>query len=491
MKEVPVKIVEDVNDNKYNIESVIGQGGQGVVCRTTDNNLAVKFLLDKNGEIENSIAVYNEFETIINDVVIMQFESDIKLCKPEIMLKKPTSGYIMKLLSDLKPINELIFDMNSDEKLHPFLIRTQGLKKRLEVLLELARTLARIHSKGIVYCDISPNNVFYSDTTHFSHVWLIDCDNLKFSNDYKKGIFTPGYGAPEVVASITNNTIYSDAFSFAVLAFRVLTNKNPFEEDYSSTESTEDGWDVSITDPKQIKNNDVKWLIEDGLTKEQEKYFKHFIEEELLLLFDETFNQNGRLNPPSRPSMRRWYNTLKSVYTKIYQCQCGVYLYASSDECPFCSKEKEFSYFLSIRNIFNKENYEGVIDSTLSEFKDEDDEEFNVLLDITAAELKKRSFEDRYEHSIIVQNNLQIYNYNLFDVTINELPFPIIKFIISNNNLFVSNQHIEKIIVTTTKTTVLNPGDSVQIMTNNNVALITVKDPITKMYRQVRIFKYG
>ena len=117
-------------------------------------------------------------------------------------------------------VSNLIYDPNSDNGLDSQFLESGGLKKRLEVLIELARTLARLHSKGIVYCDISPSNVFFSDTENFSKVWLIDCDNLKYTNDNKKGIFTPGYGAPEVALNVTSNTIFSNYIQpFFVILF--------------------------------------------------------------------------------------------------------------------------------------------------------------------------------------------------------------------------------------------------------------------------------
>ena len=120
-EELPIKVVEDNNGNKYYLDSILGQGGQGMVCRTQDKNLAIKFLISDDKIVENE-KKYNLFQDKINDVVIMNFDKDIKLCKPEIMLKKPMCGYVMKLLSDLKPINRLIYDANSDGNFNDYYI---------------------------------------------------------------------------------------------------------------------------------------------------------------------------------------------------------------------------------------------------------------------------------------------------------------------------------------------------------------------------------
>ena len=44
--ELTITYVEDINGNKYYLEKVLGQGGQGMVCRTKDETLAVKFLMN-------------------------------------------------------------------------------------------------------------------------------------------------------------------------------------------------------------------------------------------------------------------------------------------------------------------------------------------------------------------------------------------------------------------------------------------------------------
>lgn len=311
MEEIKLKTIKDTIGNIYTIDSVLGQGGQGMVCKTKDSHIAIKFVM-KNDEPYTDETFYEKYKDRIDDVIIMNVDNDVNICKPVMMLEKPYCGYVMHLLSDLKPINNLIFDPNSDNNFNDFFKNTDGLKKRFEVLIELARTLARLHSKGIIYCDISPNNVFYSDTTNFSKVWIIDCDNLKYITDVRNGIFTPGYGAPEVVAKVSSNTIFSDCYSFAVLAFKVLTQRNPFEISYED-ESSSDDWDATTTDKDDSNSINTPWLFENGVTDELKDYFNHFLTKDLLDLFDKTFSKQGKLEPSSRPSMREWYDELKNL----------------------------------------------------------------------------------------------------------------------------------------------------------------------------------
>lgn len=436
MDELPINSVKDVNGNIYMIDSILGQGGQGMVCKTKDSAIAVKFVI-KDDKVLMDEKYYEDYKNKINDVVVMNIDSDINLCNPYTMLEKPYCGYVMHMLSDLKPISNLIYDPNSDSGLSDFFLKTNGLKKRLEVLIELSRTLARLHSKGIVYCDISPNNVFFSNTDNFSKVWIIDCDNLKYTGDDKKGIFTPGYGAPEVALNITSNTIFSDCFSFAVLAFKVLTARNPFEVNYND-ESSSDGWDASTTSLSQedaISSNNIPWLFENGITDELRQFFNHFLTKEMFELFNNTFNRDGRNIPSSRPSMREWYSVLKDVYIKISKCQCGRFIYAGEKECPFCHELPKFDYYGTMMNVFPK--YQETIDDLKTELSKDNFEDLDFINEVIDNKVTP-NYEKLYNFKIY--DNCKIYNYSLNQISIYEFPYPIIEFTFNNGNLFINNK---------------------------------------------------
>ena len=85
------KIIEKVKDIKGNViylDRILGQGGQGMVCRSLDKNLAVKFLTRNNKVVFNE-KVYETFKEKVDEVSIMRLDDDIHLCKPEVMLEKP------------------------------------------------------------------------------------------------------------------------------------------------------------------------------------------------------------------------------------------------------------------------------------------------------------------------------------------------------------------------------------------------------------------
>lgn len=433
-KELPIKTIKDNKGNVYVLDFVLGHGGQGMVCKTKDKAIAVKFVM-KDDHVLQDDKYYDLYSNKINDVIVMNIDSDINLCHPYTMLERPYCGYVMHVLSNLKPVSNLIYDPNSDNGLDSQFLESGGLKKRLEVLIELARTLARLHSKGIVYCDISPSNVFFSDTENFSKVWLIDCDNLKYTNDNKKGIFTPGYGAPEVALNVTSNTIFSDCFSFAVLAFKVLTSRNPFEVNYDDIASS-DGWDAttkSSSDEDNISANNIPWLFENGVI--QKEYFDHFLTKKLIVLFDKTFSKNGRCNPESRPSMQEWYSILKDCYFSINKCQCGRYIFAGEKECPFCHNEPSSKCYGILLNVYpNIKESINIVKEDQHKYDFEDLDVIDGILD-----KHTKAISDKVSKVMIYEEST-IYNFNVNQMSICEAPYPLVKFKQKNGYLFIENK---------------------------------------------------
>lgn len=477
MEELSIKTIRDNNGNMYVLDSILGEGGQGVVCKTKDSTIAVKFVV-KNNQVLADEKYYEIYKNKINDVVVMNIDSDINLCRPYTMLEKPYCGYVMHLLSDLKPINNLIYNQEIDGNLNDYFKNTNGLKKRIEVLIELSRTLARLHSKGIVYCDISPKNIFYSDTDNFSKVWIIDCDNLKYTGDLKGGISTPGFGAPEVVSGQSSNTIFSDCFSFAILAFKVLTFRNPFEVNYEDNSSS-GGWDASTNTTESvdsISSNNIPWLFENGVTSELSVYFKHFLTKKLLNLFSETFGEKGRNNPITRPSMREWYSALKDIYLKLDKCECGSFIYAGEKVCPFCKNQPKHMFFGTMMNYYPR-SLDASEDIKAELNKDDYDDQFFIN------EVIDKRINSNYEklYDFIIYDNCRIYNYSVNQISIYEEPYPLIEFKINNSYLFINNKSIINFdYYYKGEKDTLSSGNNMHI-SRNDILYLYIKDPDSKI----------
>ena len=426
---LPKKVIDMYGHIIHIKDKPLGQGGQGVVCRTKDKNIALKLLV-KDGKLVENKQDYAKYKERINDVSVLKIEDDINICRPEIILQEPLCGYVMKLLNDLSPVSELIYT-SIDGEYKDYLISDGNLKKRLEVLIDLARVLARLHSKGMIYGDLSPYNVFYSKKDLFSKVWLIDCDNLHMHYEYVPTVFTPQYGAPEIIKETSANTQFSDCFSFAILAFKILTANHPFINDYNS-ESDSDGWDASETpnnNQSDIDANDVTWLCDKNSNAPSDiiNFIKRSVPHNLMDLFDSTFNEIGRNCPTTRPSMRTWFEALYYTYTKLWKCSCGTYNLYSHKTCLSCDSQQKIDRYCSIFSVYNKHVYNEALEELKSSQQDNLFEEFPDNHGV---------FKDK---DVILYDGMSLYNFDFENICVYETPYPYITFNIIKDALIVTN----------------------------------------------------
>jgi len=438
MIESQIKKFKDQNSNDLYITEKIGSGGQGMVYRTKDRNIAVKFL-SKDDEIINDQETYNSFKEKIEEVIILKTDETIHICKPEVMLESPTCGYVMKLLNDLVPVSELIY--TNEGNFTTFFKETLGIKKRLEVLIELSKTLAKLHTDGIIYGDISPNNVFFSKKSFYTNVWLIDCDNMHTESGNITRIYTPGYGAPEVVNS-SPNTIFSDIYSFAILGFKILSSRNPFRL-VNDDGATTNGWDASTkSNLKNIKNEYI-WDLENANDDNLVLFYRNLFGDKLMDLFNRTFCKDNIFNPTSRPSMRIWYKTLIETYNRINLCECGSYHFAAMD-CMWCNAKPNIKTYLTIYRNYSTDNVKKM-NNVLNRLEDEDDfypdsERLTIKSEII------KSIQVELEDTIPIYDGFELRNFQYSDFHIGTLDKPIVSFLTFNKKLIINN-HCDELYV--------------------------------------------
>ena len=351
--------ITDEYGNKYTIDAPLSAGGQGAVFKVDENHkLLVKAIINANNKIIKNEKKYNEFEENVLQVIAL---GDIKnIAKPLCLLEKPNCGYIMRLMENMSAIEAIMLPREMKSELSKHFIITGGLKKRLLVLKSIAGTLNELYKKGIVYSDISPKNIFISNDVDSHEAWLIDVDNMHYETDEASCIGTPSYMAPEVYMG-NKNTLKSDVYSFALLAYELLTYSKPFEGK-AMLESDEDDWgdewsDESLSFDEKAARGLLPWVLQaNDKTNERIKGYgippEAVMTPAMLALFDMTFN-SGRNQPSKRPTISQWYHAITEACDSVLEhtLENGEVHTYIGNTCFLCNQKSDYyiakSYYVS------------------------------------------------------------------------------------------------------------------------------------------------
>jgi len=323
------RTVLDQHGQSYELKGRIGEGGQGIVCTTNYPNVLVKVARATTEEKRNS------WTSKIRALMRQPLEG-LPIAHPQALITQPKPGYVMELMDGLAPMTELMQvatdALMSDEGLSGY-VKTGGLLRRLKMLARLARVLAELHGRGLAYGDLSPANVFVSQSLEYAEVWLIDADNVASqSSDGQQGVFTPDYGAPEILRGESGINTLTDSWSFAVIAYRILTLVHPLKGD-AVLEGEPEREEAALRGelPWVDHPADHSNALSIGLPREVT------LNAPLRALFERCFNA-GLNNPGERPSLNEWADAFEAATGHCDQCEsCGsTFFYTSKHICPFC-----------------------------------------------------------------------------------------------------------------------------------------------------------
>lgn len=318
--------VVDSFRNSYEIQSVIGKGSQGTTYLLKGGKYIVKLF--------NDVSNPTELKSKVNFLKRLDLDKE-NFSVPLEEITQPRIGYISEFASGMEPLTMLKWT-NQRESLQDWFFETGGLLKRLQVLTKLAERIRTLHSKGLAYCDLSPNNVFISSDIKNSHVFLIDLDNLRYKTSIIQNIFTPFYAAPELVNGTGANSMEGDCFSFAVIAYEILTLNHPLIGDFVNEGEPE-------LEEKALAGK-LPWVdsSEDTLNARTSGIpSSFFITEDMMSLFKRTFEE-GLNDPTKRPTISDWYNSLSKALNEIVKCpNCNIHYPFSTNGCPFCGNTSD------------------------------------------------------------------------------------------------------------------------------------------------------
>ena len=325
---------ECLKGDKYRLTKLLAEGGQGKVYVTDFPQRLIKGFTNKDEAVRQKWRKHIDWLT-------RQDIFDLKLARPLTLLKEPTAGYVMELMDGLIPLKDLLdsFIEAEDESTENYIVQG-GLRRRIRILIQLARTLNQLHSRGMLYGDISPDNIFVSDDSEYAETWLIDCDNISFESHSELMLHTPDYGAPEIVRGEGMLSSLTDCWSFAIIAYQLLTHNHPFKGDLVNDGEPEmEDAALRGEHPWINDSNDADNECSNNIPLQLMEYC------ELPSLFQRCF-EDGKLRPADRPSMAEWLEALSEVDERLYHCpKCDAHSIfpknIQSDDlcCSFCESE--------------------------------------------------------------------------------------------------------------------------------------------------------
>lgn len=210
---------------RYELTAVLGSGGQSAVYKARDrrdgDEVAVKVLLPTTdpSQIER---MYREAFAMSS----LQGTAAVRVLH-QVIDPDGTRGLVMELLHGCDLLDWLEAREAKGVKLRP-----DELRKLAEPLVQ---TLEIAHANGIVHRDIKPPNVWVIDDAHGGGVRLLDFGFAKLTRnvgitDADSVAGTPTFIAPEVfMLGAAKADSRCDVYSLAVLFFRCLSGRVPFE----------------------------------------------------------------------------------------------------------------------------------------------------------------------------------------------------------------------------------------------------------------------
>ena len=319
------KTVVDQNGVRYELAGLLGRGGQGAVYAVKGGRLAVKILAG------STAARRERLRNQLTHVRRLPL-ADLCVARPLEMLRPPHTGYVMELLGDMVSLKSLMEPGKQEKPSVEWYLRGGGLRRRLTVLGKTAHLLSQLHGRGLAYSDPSPGNIFISSDANEGEVWLLDCDNLRYESEPGAGVYTPGYGAPELVSGSFGVSTLSDSYAFSVIAYQTLALAHPFIGDQIDEggpeleEAAFSGRLPWIDDPHDDSNRATfgvprDWVLSGRLTE----------------MFGRAFGK-GRIAPRERPGTSEWADRIFTAADATIHCSgCSGTYYFSRSNCPWCS----------------------------------------------------------------------------------------------------------------------------------------------------------
>ncbi|MDJ0901058.1 MAG: protein kinase [Xenococcus sp. MO_188.B8] len=382
------------DNNRYLLQTLLGQGGMSKVYQALDNKFEEKVVAIKLMTIysyANYKNLINRFTTEIKVISSLKHPNIIQIFDYGVTPEKwPFSGspfYVMEYFT-----GETLQDRLTKNT-------TLSLDSLFNIMGQVCAGLKEAHQKGIVHRDLKPDNIFLVAGGAFGEiVKIIDFGIAKNigSDDQNYTKTQPGsfigtyrYASPEQCRGLSNIDQRSDIYSLGIILYEAICGKNPYDLDKESSPTEGDWIACHIRVPPKLLseqpgceniNSKLEDLVMKCLAKSPDNRFLN-IEE----LQDALANSFSRQN----------YNTEQDTKTKDYLGK-NSYCVETKDEVKLTSnptvREPEEQPTLAAPTIRETEEQVTLPESTVRET-----EEQLTLSAPTVPETNKKSISNTLE----------------------------------------------------------------------------------------------
>ena len=316
--------VTSIHGTRYSLGCELGRGGEGAVFAVEGGRRAVKLLRDR------SPRAHDRLRDRLAMVGRLPLEG-LAVARPLEQLRPPHVGYVMELFTGMVSIRSLLGPPKETGSVAEWYFQGGGLRRRLRILARVAEVVSELHGRGLVYADLSPNNIFVSDSSDADEIRLIDTDNVHPATSKGQSIYTPRYGAPEVVRRTGVPSSLGDAWTFAVIAFETLALVHPLlgdEVQYGEPEMEVQALEGRL--PWIDAEDDDRNRSSDGIPR------RIVLSPRLRENFGRAFGP-GLSDPEARPGLADWAARLHAAADRTVTCsECSGSYFCDRDRCSWC-----------------------------------------------------------------------------------------------------------------------------------------------------------
>ncbi|MBI2923778.1 MAG: tetratricopeptide repeat protein [Planctomycetes bacterium] len=211
---------------RFELRRVVGRGGMGIVYEAWDpdykRRVAVKTL--NSGEVPPDGTAVERF--------VREARSAARLRHPSIVSvldvgEDAGRHYLVMDLVDGRSFDRCLRGAESWAEF--------SLRKRVELLAQIAEALGEAHAKGVIHRDIKPSNILVTSEgrallTDFGLAGEVDPSDLERLTLAGVVLGTPQFVSPEQASGGSRKAVpASDVYSFGVVLYRAISGKLPFE----------------------------------------------------------------------------------------------------------------------------------------------------------------------------------------------------------------------------------------------------------------------